>query len=91
VWIGAAYDVTEAFNVAVGYYGLHQNDWSNSTAVAADKAGSGKFGSVLLDYKLSKALDVYAGYMNTQYTRGMAAGYPLASNNIYGVGTRYAF
>jgi predicted porin len=91
VWIGASYDVTDAFNVAVGYYGLHQNDFSNGGSTAANKAGYGKFGSLLLDYRISKALDVYAGYMNTQYSAGMAAGYPLASNNITGIGARYAF
>ena len=90
-WIGVSYDVTDAFNVAAGFYGLHQNDFSNGGTAAGNKAGYGKFGSLVLDYKLSKALDVYAGYMNTQYSAGMAAGYPLASNNIYGFGARYAF
>jgi predicted porin len=90
-WLGVSYDVTSAFNVAVGYYGIHQDDFSNGTSTAADKAGNAKFGSLLLDYKFSKQLDGYAGYMNTQYTMGLAAGYPLASNNVFGMGLRYSF
>jgi predicted porin len=90
-WLGVSYDVTSAFNVAVGYYGIHQDDFSNGTSTAADKAGNAKFGSLLLDYRFSKALDAYAGYMGSQYSMGLAAGYPLASNNVLGAGMRYAF
>ena len=90
-WIGANYNVTKAFNVAAGCYSVKQNDFSNGQAIAADKAGSGTFGSLLLDYRFTKAFDVYAAYMGSQYKDGMAAGYALASNNILGLGARYAF
>jgi len=91
MWLGGNYDVTAKFNVALGWFEIRQNDFSNGTATAADKSGNGKFGSIILDYHLSKPFDVYAGYMNSQYNEGLAAGYPLASNNIFGLGARYSF
>ena len=91
MWLGANYDVTAKFNVAVGIYEVRQNDFSNGTATAADKSGNAKFGSIVLDYKIAKPFDVYAGYMNCQYNAGLAAGYTLASNQILGVGARYMF
>jgi len=90
-WLGANYDVTPKFNVALGWYEVAQNDFSNGTGTAADLHGDGKFGSLVLDYHISKPFDVYAGYMSSQYSGGLAAGYPLASNNIYGAGARYIF
>jgi len=90
-WLGGNYDVTAKFNVALGYYYIKQNDFSNGTGTAADLSGNAKFGSIVLDYKIAKPFDVYAGYMNCQYNEGLAAGYPLASNNILGAGARYMF
>jgi len=90
-WLGGNYDVTAQFNVALGWYEIAQNDFSNATGTAADLHGDGKFGSLVLDYHISKAFDIYAGYMNGQYSGGLAAGFPLASNNIYGAGARYIF
>ncbi|MDR3672473.1 MAG: porin [Holophaga sp.] len=105
-WIGAAYDVTAELNVAVGYYYQKQHDYSNG-AVTPGKYGSGdgKFTSVLVDYRLTKAFDLYAGYMNTQYDDAMAPSAPaysatavnpkttgfFDSNHVFGAGARYAF
>ena len=90
-WLGGNYDITAKLNVALGWYEIDQSDFSNGTGTAADTQGDGKFGSIVLDYHISKPFDVYAGYMNGQYTGGLAAGYPLASNNIFGAGARYIF
>jgi predicted porin len=90
-WLGCNYDVTAKLNVALGWYEIAQNDFSNGTGTAADLHSDGKFGSLVLDYHISKPFDVYAGYMNGQYSGGLAAGYPLASNNICGAGMRYIF
>lgn len=91
MWLGANYDVTDQFNVALGWYEIHQDDFSNGTGKAADLPGDGKFGSIVLDYHISKPFDLYAGFMNGQYTGGLAAGFPITSNHIFGLGARYAF
>jgi predicted porin len=92
-WVGANYNITKEFNVAASYYNLKQNDFSNGTSAAnpKDASGTGKFGSVLLDYRFNKAFDLYAGLMTTNYSDGLAAGLPLGSNTAYGFGARYAF
>ncbi|MDR3669919.1 MAG: porin [Holophaga sp.] len=92
-WIGPNCDVTPKLNIALGGYYIKQNNFANGTGAAnpADVAGNARFGSIILDYHIAKAFDVYAGYMSGQYREGMAAGYPLASNQIFGTGARYVF
>jgi predicted porin len=90
-WFTAGYDLTKDLNIAAGYYHVAQNDFSAGAATAANKSGTGTFGSLLVDYRISKPFDVYAGYMGSQYKDGMAAGYGLASNKIVALGARYAF
>ncbi len=94
-WLTAAYDITPKFNAAVGYYHVAQNDFSDGTTAPGNKSGTGVFGSVLLDYRFTKAFDTYAGYMGSQYKDGMAYGgaipYTFASNKVIGLGARYAF
>ena len=90
-WGGVKYDVTKNFNVAVSYYHVAQNDFSNGTGTAADLSGNTKYMSALLDYNVSKAFDVYLGYMNTKGDGGMVAGYTFDNNTITGLGLRYKF
>jgi predicted porin len=94
-WLSAGYDVTKALNVAAGYYRVNQNDYSGTAAAAATagpaKSGHANYLSLLVDYRLSKSFDTYAGYMTSVYQGGMAYGYALASNKVIGLGARYAF
>ena len=95
-WLGAAYDVTERFNVGVSYYHVKQNDWSLGTTPTGSPKNSGnaKYASLLLDYHFSKAFDTYLGYMGVSTDGGMGStqiGYLHDSNSTVGVGLRYAF
>ena len=92
-WLGVAYDVTPKLNLAVSYYHIAQNDFSNGTGAAnpGDVSGTSTYKSFLVDYRFSKAFDVYLGYMNNELSGGMAAGYLNPSNTVTGLGARYTF
>ena len=91
-WLGAVYDFTPKLSFALGYYNVKQNDFSNgNAALTADVSGTSKFTSALLDYKWTKAFDVYAGYMKNDVSGGLAAGYLHTDNNIMGFGARFKF
>jgi predicted porin len=91
-WVGADWNITPQFNIALGYYHVDQNDYSGNPAVASSKsAGTGKYTSLLLDYHFTKKFDAYAGYMSNTNADGMAFGYLHDSNSITGLGLRYSF
>ena len=95
-WLGAAYDITENFNIGVSYYHVKQNDWSLGTTPTGSpkNAGNAKYASLLLDYRFSRAFDAYLGYMGVNTDGGLGStqiGYLHDSNSTFGVGLRYAF
>ena len=93
MWLGLAYDVTKAFSVAVGYYDIKQNDWSYGTQPTGGTkvAGTSKFVSALLDYRFTKAFDVYLGYMKNTVADSLAFGYTNDNNAVLGLGARLVF
>ena len=93
-YYGAAWDITEALNLAVGYYHVAQNDYSGApvpAVVGSKNAGTSNFTSALLDYHFTQKFDCYVGYMANKNADGMAAGYLHDSNTMTGLGVRYAF
>ena len=78
-------------NSAVAYYHAKQDDFSNGTAIAADKEGTQSYHSLLLDYTWTKAFDFYLGYMRSTGSGGMVASYLNTSNASMGVGMRCRF
>jgi predicted porin len=95
-WLGAAYDVTEKFNIGVSYYHVKQNDWSLGTTPTGSPKNSGnaKYASLLLDYRFSKTFDAYLGHMSVNTDGGMGStqiGYLHDSNSTTGIGLRYQF
>ena len=92
LWGGASWKVSDQFTAALGYYHIAQNDYSGGAAVPGAKGtGNTVYYSALLDYNLSKAVDVYFGYMGTKVNDSMAVGYTNDSNATTGVGLRYKF
>ena len=92
-WLGAAYEVNKSLNVAISYYHIAQNDYSNGTGATnpADLRGTSIFRSLLIDYRFTKAFDVYLGYMANNLSGGMAVGYLVPTNSVTGLGARYSF
>jgi predicted porin len=93
-WLGAAWEVTPAFTVAASYYDLKQDDWSQGSTLAADagkKSGTQKYTSLLLDYKFTRAFDVYLACMSSKYADALAVGYVNPTNLVTGLGMRYKF
>ena len=93
-WLTVGYQLTPRLNLAVGYYHVGQNDFSNglnTAAGAGDKAGSAVYQSALVDYRWTRAFDIYLGYMNNTLNDGMAAGYTYTNNHVFGLGARFAF
>jgi predicted porin len=93
-WLGAAWEVTPAFSVAASYYDLSQDDWSQGSILTADagkKSGTQKYTSLLLDYKFTRAFDVYLACMSSKYADALAVGYVNPTNLVTGLGMRYKF
>jgi GBP family porin len=101
-WGGAAWDVTESFNIGVSYYHVKQNDWSGGTTIEqAKNSGNAKYTSLLLDYRFTKSFDAYLGYMAVSTDGGLGNTTPVVgttglgflhdSNSTLGLGIRYAF
>ena len=95
-WFGAAWDITEKLNLGASFYHVKQNDWSNGTTPAGSNknAGTAKYASLLLDYRVTKAFDAYFGYMGVKTDGGMGSttiGFLHDSNSTVAIGARYAF
>ncbi len=100
-WAGLKYSFTPKFDVTGAYYHYDQNSFGNGTygtgaagcSSTANASCSGQLNAVslVLDYRLSKRFDTYAGAMWTQNVGGLAAGY-LHNNTIDpAAGIRFTF
>jgi len=96
-WVGAKYNFTPKLEGTVAYYGYWQNSFASGANAgcksSANAACSGKedVASFLLDYRLSKRFDTYAGLMWSEVTDGLANGYLNRSNTATTVGLRFRF
>ncbi|HEY2274474.1 MAG TPA: porin, partial [Steroidobacteraceae bacterium] len=86
-WAGVKWGVTADLDLLAAYYGYHQNSFAaGANAGCSDTRSSGCSGSegvasVVLDYRLSKRFDVYAGTMWSGVKDGLANGY-LNKDNV---------
>ncbi len=91
-YIGGDYNLTSKFNLAAGYYAIHQDASPNTAAAGAQKAGDQRYYSLLADYNLSKRTDAYAGMM---YQNLGGDAFPSTttyqSNRILALGLRHKF
>lgn len=86
VFVGGDYFLTDKLNLAVGYYDIN----SPQSTDKAQKSSDIRFASTLLDYRVNKALDVYAGYMRGMY-HDTANAANFTNNDIKAVGVRLKF
>jgi predicted porin len=96
-WLGAKFGITPDFDVLASYYGYDQNSFATGANAGCNtKASSGCSGteevlSLVLDYRLSKRFDVYAGTMYSGVKNGLANGYINTTNVATTAGLRFRF
>jgi len=95
-WIGAKYAVREDLDIASAVYHYNQNNYNSSTCTnsglsASSCAGTLDAASAMIDYRVTKRLDVYAGVMWSRVAGGLASGYLNFQNVGPTAGLRFQF
>ena len=96
-WAGLKWGVTPDLDLFAAYYGYNQDAFATgASAGCGTKVSSGCSGtetvmSLVLDYRLSKRFDVYAGTMYSGVQDGLANGYLFTTNLATTAGLRFKF
>ncbi len=96
-WTGLKYAVTPKFDVTGAFYHIEQNSFATganagcSDSRAGNCSGSENAVSLVLDYRMSKRFDAYAGAMWSQVVDGMSNGYMHNNTIDPSVGVRFTF
>jgi predicted porin len=97
-WAGVRYSVLPKLDVTVAYYGYRQNAYGTGSEAGcssnAHSVCSGGFQAYSLDadYRFTRRFDVYAGFMYSGVSDGVASGYLYDTVNINPtIGARYSF
>ncbi|MFZ1099979.1 MAG: porin [Steroidobacteraceae bacterium] len=96
-WAGLKYTLVPDVDLVLAYYGYNQNSYATgknagcSTTVSGSCSGKENVASILLDYRLTKRFDVYAGSMWSGVTNGLANGYIARDNIATTLGVRFKF
>ncbi len=95
-WLGARVAVRDDLDVAAAIYHYNQNNYNTDTCTnggtsSSKCAGTLDAASIMVDYRVTKRLDAYAGVMWSQVTGGLASGYLNSQNIGPTVGLRFQF
>jgi predicted porin len=95
-WLGVKVAVRDDLDVAAAVYHYWQNNYNTDTCTngglsSSKCAGTLDAASVMLDYRITKRLDAYAGVMWSQVTGGQASGFLNFHNIGPTVGLRFQF
>ncbi len=96
-WTGAQVAVTAKLALWVAYYNIHQNSYATgantgcSSSVAGSCSGKLQAFSAAAIYGLNKYADLYAGFMASNVTNGLASGYLFTSEFAPTGGVRLKF
>jgi len=95
-WIGVKVAVRDDLDVAAAVYHYNQNNYNTATCTngglsSSKCAGTLDAASAMVDYRITKRLDAYAGVMWSQVTGGLASGYLNSQNVGPTVGLRFQF
>ena len=95
-WTGIKYAVRDDVDIAGAYYHYYQNDYNTSPCTDGGLSASSCRGalnaySAMIDYRPSKRVESYAGFMWSQVTGGLASGYLYRVNFAPTVGVRVEF
>lgn len=95
-WLGVRIAVRDDVDVAGAVYHYWQNNYNPDTCTngglsSSKCAGTLDAASIMVDYRVTKRLDAYAGVMWSQVTGGLASGYLNSQNIGPTVGLRFQF
>jgi predicted porin len=96
-WAGVKWGITPDLDLLAAYYGYNQDAYATgantgcSTKVSGACSGTETVMSLVLDYRLSKRFDVYAGTMYSGVQDGLANGYLNTTNIATSAGLRFKF
>ena len=95
-WTGIKYAIRDDVDLAAAYYHYYQNDYNTSPCTDGGLSASSCRGalnaySVMIDYRPSKRVTAYAGFMWSQVTGGLASGYLYRVNFAPTIGMRIEF
>jgi predicted porin len=97
-WGGVRYTVVPKLDIVASYYGYRQNAYGTGSesgcSTNAHSVCSGSFEAYSLDadYRFTRRFDVYAGFMYSSVSDGLANGYLYFTTNINPtIGARYMF
>jgi predicted porin len=95
-WMGAKYAIRDDLDVAAAVYHYNQNDYNAGTCTNGGLSSSSCAGtldsvSAMIDYRVTKRLDVYAGIMWSRVAGGLASGYLKSETAGPTAGLRFQF
>jgi predicted porin len=95
-WTGIKYAVHDDIDIAAAYYHYYQNDYNTEPCTDGGLSASSCRGalnaySAMIDYRPTKRIETYAGFMWSQVTGGLASGYLYRVNFAPTVGVRVEF
>jgi predicted porin len=95
-WLGVRFVVRDDLDVAGAVYHYWQNNYNKDTCTNGGTSSSKCPGtldaaSIMVDYRITKRLDAYAGVMWSQVTGGLASGYLNSQNIGPTAGLRFQF
>jgi predicted porin len=95
-WTGVRYAITPTLDAGVAYYHYDQNSFHvggfcNSAAVASSCSGQLNAAPFDIDWQFAKKFDVYAGFMYSAVSGGLANGYQVFNNFAPTAGLRFRF
>ena len=95
-WTGIKYAIRDDVDIAAAYYHYYQNDYNTSPCTDGGLSASSCRGalnaySAMIDYRPSKRVTAYGGFMWSQVTGGLASGYLNRVNFAPTIGVRVEF
>jgi predicted porin len=95
-WTGVKYAIRDDLDIAAAYYHYYQNDYNTSPCTDGGLSASSCRGalnaySAMIDYRPSKRVTTYGGFLWSQVTGGLASGYLYRVNFAPTIGVRVEF
>jgi hypothetical protein len=93
-WAGARYAFTPTLDAGVAYYHYDQNSFGKAfcaNASASTCSGQLNAASFDIDWQFAKKFDLYAGFMYSAVSNGLANGYTVFNNWAPTAGLRFRF